>query len=229
MPLTRQLEPEVMDSYGDAAEYDAMNHGLVNRAFVRDLLALAGEPEGEVLDLGAGTARIPIELCRTVEFCRVVATDLSSNMLNIAQVNIEIAELTDRIILHRVDATALPYTDGRFDGVISNSLIHHLPQPQAALAEAVRVVSASGLLFFRDLLRPDDEASLAQLVTTYAGQESPRARQLFADSLHAALDLAEIQAYVVELGFTAASVQQTSDRHWTWQARACDRAPREMA
>ena len=41
----------------------------------------------------------------------------------------------------------------------------------------------------------------------------------FAESLHAALSLDEIRGLVASLGFAAADVQQTSDRHWTWAAR----------
>ena len=43
-----------------------------------------------------------------------------------------------------------------------------------------------------------------------------RSRQMFDDSLHAALSLEEIRGFVVQLGFPAESVQQTTDRHWTW-------------
>src|SRR6478752_6217773 len=39
MPLERVLEPEVMDSHEEAADYDAMDHREVNRVYVDDLLA----------------------------------------------------------------------------------------------------------------------------------------------------------------------------------------------
>ena len=61
--LPRVLETEAMDTPAEAADYDAMDHREVNRAFVIDFLA-AGPPPGEILDLGTGTAQIPIELCR---------------------------------------------------------------------------------------------------------------------------------------------------------------------
>ena len=40
--LARVLEPEVMDSTDEARDYDAMDHGEVNRRFVDDLLAAQG-------------------------------------------------------------------------------------------------------------------------------------------------------------------------------------------
>ena len=64
--LKRTLEPEVMDSHEEAVTYDEMSHEAVNDLFVTDLLT-AGLPAGEILDLGAGTGRIPIELSKREE------------------------------------------------------------------------------------------------------------------------------------------------------------------
>ena len=50
----------------------------------------------------------------------------------------------------------------------------------------------------------------------YAGEATPHQRQMFADSLHAALSLDEIRGLIASLGFARDGVQQTSDRHWTW-------------
>jgi hypothetical protein len=86
-----------------------------------------------------------------------------------------------------------------------------------------RVAPAGGLLFVRDLLRPDDEATLRRLVETYAGGANAHQQKMFADSLHAALTLAEIREHVAALGFDPATVRQTTDRHWTWNAAAGDR------
>jgi len=215
MSLERVLETEAMDSLEEALDYDQMDHFDVNRAFVDELLAW-GPIHAEILDVGTGTARIPIELCVHNERGCVLAVDLSVNMLDIARNNVELASLTDRIMLDRIDAKRLPYEIGRFEAVISNSLVHHIPEPFPVLAELVRVTARGGLVFVRDLLRPNNDSDLDGLVEEYAGDENAHARQMFRDSLRAALDLAEIRALVQQLGFDADSVQATSDRHWTW-------------
>src|SRR5918999_766324 len=110
MSLPRVLEPEVMDSAEEAADYDAMDHAAVNRAFIDDLLAY-GPLTGNVLDLGTGTALIPIELCRRTEDVRVMAVDAAVSMLELARFNLEVAGLTERIQLAHVDAKQLPYPD----------------------------------------------------------------------------------------------------------------------
>ena len=221
MPLLRVLEVEVMDTAAEAADYNAMDHSAVNALFAEDLLATGvfSGNKSNVLDLGTGTALIPIEICRRTADCHVLAVDLAAHMLELARVNVAAAGLADRVQLEKIDAKALPFADGQFDVVMSNSIIHHIPEPMHSLREAVRVTKPGGLLFFRDLLRPDDDATLSQLVQTYAGNESPHSRQMFADSLHAALSLDEVRSLLQELGFPPGSAQQTTDRHWTWIGR----------
>jgi ubiquinone/menaquinone biosynthesis C-methylase UbiE len=226
MPLSRILETEVMDTSEEALDYDAMDHSAVNRVFVDDLLAAlppAPNPESrapliDILDLGTGTALIPIELCKAYPNCRVMACDAASHMLDQARYNLAAHDFNDRIELHQVDAKALPFQETKFDVVMSNSIIHHIPEPLAVLREAVRVTRPGGLLFFRDLLRPESVEQLNHLVETYTAGANDHQRQMFADSLHAALSLEEIQGLIASLGIPRESVQQTSDRHWTWIA-----------
>jgi ubiquinone/menaquinone biosynthesis C-methylase UbiE len=216
--LKRVLEPEVMDTPEEARAYNAMNHSEVNRRFVDDLLA-AGSISGEILDLGTGTALIPIELCQRDTSARVLAIDLSVSMLDLARGNVEMASLMSQIMLDRVDGKGLPYADGRFSAVISNSIAHHIPEPLAVLQEAWRVLAADGLIFIRDLLRPEDDATVQRLVDTYAAGATAHQRQLFDDSLRAALSLDEIRQLVRAVGASPHDIQQTSDRHWTWSTR----------
>lgn len=228
MSLVRVLEPEVMDTREEAADYDAMDHSLVNSRFAEDFLQFAREAgalseadeESEILDLGAGTAQIPVEICRRHATCRIVAADLSVHMLDLARYNIEAAGVARRILLAHVDAKATPFAARRFKMVISNSIVHHLPEPSRLFAEATRLVAPGGVLFMRDLMRPPSEAVLTSLVQQYAGQENERQQAMFAASLAAALTLDEVRAQVGALGFPPQTVQATSDRHWTWSAIA---------
>jgi len=241
MSLERVLEPEVMDSPEEAADYDAMDHSAVNHIFVDDLLAqiergqksevrsqsVVNLPTSDlrplisdldILDLGTGTALIPIELCKRFAECRVMAADAAVSMLELARYNIEVNSLIERIQLAQVDAKRLSFADQMFDVVMSNSIIHHIAEPIGVLHEAVRVTKPGGLLFFRDLLRPESDEQLQQLVDSYAAGANDHQRRMFTESLHAALSLVEVRGLITSLGFTDDSVNQTSDRHWTWIA-----------
>jgi hypothetical protein len=52
----------------------------------------------------------------------------------------------------------------------------------------------------------------------YAADTTHYQRNLFAQSLRAALTIEEICALVAAFGFAPDTVQMTSDRHWTWIA-----------
>ena len=218
--LPRILEPEVMDSEEEARDYDAMDHREVNREFAADFLAFCREalPTAEtpqrILDVGTGTAQMPIELCRQAPHCRVIAIDLASEMLKLAERNVRAAGLQDRIELRLQDAKHLPAGD-LYDAVISNSIVHHIPEPRDVLREMLRVLRPGGVLFVRDLLRPPDLATLDQLVLTYAGSENAHQQKMFRDSLHAALTLDELGDLLESFDRPRSWVKQTSDRHWT--------------
>ena len=224
--LERRLEPEVMDTSEDAHDYNTMDHSTVNRVFVDDFLAfarangfgarLADQNQSlQLLDVGTGTALIPIELCSRRIACQIIAIDLAAEMLKLADLNIAQANLASSIQTARIDAKQMPYATGAFDAVISNSIVHHIPEPRLVFVEVVRVLQHSGLLFLRDLLRPASLAELVQLVANYAGRENVHSQQLFRDSLHAALTLDEVRDLAIACGIPATSVAQTSDRHWT--------------
>ena len=137
--LPRVLEPEVMDSPEEARDYDAMDHAAVNRRFVADFLAVwGGEGGNPILDIGTGTAQIPIELCRTAPTASVVAIDLAAHMLAVGQENVRRAGMTDRLHLELCDAKRLPHASGSFAAVISNSIIHHIPEPGRVVARVAR-------------------------------------------------------------------------------------------
>ena len=204
-----------MDTPEEASDYDSMDHREVNELFVDDLLAAISEP-GDVLDVGTGTAQIPVALCSKHETCRVMAAEAAANMLDLAKYNIEAAGLTQRIELTQIDAKEMPLEDEMFDTVMSNSIIHHIPQPIDCLRESVRVCKTGGTLFFRDLVRLDSNEKIAELVELYAGNENEHQKKMFDDSLRAALTLDEIRELVRSLGFAQETVEQTSDRHWTW-------------
>ena len=218
--LERTPEPEAMDTDEEVSTYDAMDHSKVNATFAEDFLTFHGPCRGgEILDVGTGTALIPIEIARRDARARIVGVDLATRMIARARINIESAGLSDRIRCEVRDAKAFDLPSERYEAVISNSIVHHLSDPRAALAEMARMVAPGGTLFVRDLVRPDSEDQIRHLVDTYTINEPEFARALFHASLHAAFTIAEIDATRRELGLTGGVVAMSSDRHWTWSWR----------
>ena len=218
--LHRILEPEVMDTLEEAFEYDSMDHSQVNEVFCNDFFAARNLNDGvRILDVGTGTAQIPIAMCKRNSGLKITAIDLAESMLTLGNKNIQTARLEDSITLVQVDSKKMPYPDESFDQVVSNSIIHHIPNPVECFKEMIRVTKKDGLLFIRDLLRPFSMVELQNIVNLHAGDATPKQKQLFTDSLHASLSLAEVREMVKRFGFEAFTVIQSSNRHWTFTAR----------
>lgn len=214
--MERVLEPEVMDTWEDAIEYDAMDFQEVNQAFAKSAIAIAPEA-AMVLDVGTGTARIPIFICQQRPQWQITAIDLSENMLKVGRENVEKAGLQHRITLEYVDAKQMPYRDRSFDMAISNSIVHHLPDPMPFFRELKRVLKPNGGIFLRDLMRPIDVATVDALTSSIGSEYNAYQTKLFRDSLLAAFTVEEVEQMLDRAGLEGVKVYQSSNRHWTAQ------------
>ncbi|MCS7148129.1 MAG: class I SAM-dependent methyltransferase [Geminocystis sp.] len=213
--MERILEPEVMDDPQEAEEYDSMDFTEVNTDFALLASKLGDKSFKKVLDLGTGTARIPIILASFRPQWQIVAVDLAASMLAIAERNIRAAGKSSQIILQLADAKNLPYPDNSFDIIISNSLVHHIPNPLDLFQEINRLVKPTGGILIRDLVRPNCEAEIDKIVAEANLDYTPRQKQLFRNSLYAALTVDEIKSLAAGVGWHNAEIYQSSPRHWT--------------
>ncbi|MCB9891904.1 MAG: class I SAM-dependent methyltransferase [Planctomycetes bacterium] len=212
--MKRVPEVECMGTPEEAREYAAMDHKDANESFVAALLE-HGCDRGEILDIGTGPADIPLLLVEKAKGANVTAIDLSDEMLKIARLKVAHAGHSLRIRLMHADAKGLPFADRHFDGVFSNTILHHVEDPIAYFKDARRVLRGGGSLVIRDLVRPDDDASVEKLVDRYAKGATEYARGLFRDSLKAAYTLDEVRDFLDRSGLDDASLAMTSDRHMT--------------
>jgi ubiquinone/menaquinone biosynthesis C-methylase UbiE len=217
--LERILEPEVMDSELDAHEYATFDNSVVNDEFVKRALELA-PPSGYVLDVGTGPGDIAVLFATRAPALRFLAIDLGEHMLGMARRNVVSAKLAERVEIARLDAKATGRPAGAFDMVISNSLVHHIPEPEALFRELRRVARPGAGLFIKDLHRPASASELRDLVDKYADGCTPYQRQTFQDSLHAALTVEEVTAMLDRLGWHDVQARRCSDRHWCIERRA---------
>jgi malonyl-CoA O-methyltransferase len=98
-----------------------------------------------VLDLGAGTCSGVIGLANEFPDGHIIALDFAAPMLMAGkhkmQGNPNVSQLC-------ADAAALPLGNQSIDMIFSNLVLHHCPNPGAALAEARRALRFPGLLTF---------------------------------------------------------------------------------
>ncbi|MDI6779379.1 MAG: class I SAM-dependent methyltransferase [Bacteroidota bacterium] len=212
--MERILEPEVMDTLEDVLEYDTMDFTEVNTLFAQRAIKLL-PMKGVVLDVGTGTARIPLLMLEINPNLNIVTVDLSENMLEVARLNVKKAHLSKKITLQKIDAKKLPFEDNYFDAVVSNSLLHHISDPIPVFKEINRVTKKWGSIFIRDLIRPDSEEAVNVLVNLYAGDADEYQKKLYRDSLYASFTLEEVESLIVESGIKDTTIVQSSDRHWS--------------
>lgn len=226
MTMPRVLEPEVMDGPADAEQYDAMDFSQSDGRFADDAIALLrGRIGSRVLDIGTGTAKIPVLMLRSAPSLSLVAVDMSDAMLEVARRRVAASGLAARITLAPMDAKALPFDAGAFDMVVCNSVVHHVPDPRVAFAEIARVARPGAAILVRDLIRPASTQEAWAIVDRVAAGDGAGQRRLFFDSLCAALSLDEVTAYVRGVGLGDLEVARVSDRHWTAERPLAPQAP----
>ena len=108
----------------------------------------------------------------------------------------------------------LPFKSKIFDGIISNSLLHHLPNPNVLWEEIKHFGKSGSAVFIMDLLRPDLPQKAKELVEQYSGNEPPILKEDFYNSLLAAFTLDEIKEQLKNANLTNLNAEIISDRHW---------------
>jgi ubiquinone/menaquinone biosynthesis C-methylase UbiE len=79
--------------------------------------------------------------------------DFSAEMVGIAR------RAHAEIVVTEGDAEKLPYPDGTFHAVVSSFGIHHVPRPDAALAEGRRVLKPGGRIAFTVWATPEENTA----------------------------------------------------------------------
>jgi ArsR family transcriptional regulator len=126
-----------------------------DRFHLHALLALI-DPALTVGDLGCGTGQIS-ELVGP-HVAKVIAVDGSADMVQAARKRLKGLH---QVEVRRGDMEALPIDDQQLDVAIAALVLHHVPEPARALAEAHRVLKCGGRVLIVDML-PHDRAEYQQ-------------------------------------------------------------------
>lgn len=118
-------------------------------AMVAELETVLGESlprGGTVVDLGAGTGNVALKLALDGRFDRVVAVDISAEMLRRARQRA--SELGIPLQTCVSDMDPLPFEDGSVDLVVGCAILHHIGDVRAFMAEVARVLVPGGACIF---------------------------------------------------------------------------------
>lgn len=211
--MERVLEPEVMDDLEQAAVYARADFEEENQGFVNRFLELYADlTEGHVVDLGCGPADIPIRLATALPGIHITAVDASQPMIDIGEMAVKAAGLTDRVVLRcaRFQTCVMPPADA----VISNSLLHHVPNPLQFWYAVKTFAKPGAAVLVMDLLRPGSPAEAQAIVDRYAAEEHAILRRDFFNSLLASFTEDEVASQLAELNLSRLLIDVPDDRHW---------------
>jgi ubiquinone/menaquinone biosynthesis C-methylase UbiE len=122
------------------------------RALARDLRAsLAGRPELDILDVGAGPGGLAVALAAVFPDARIMTVDIDPAMAALARARIDREGIGDRVRIGVGDVAGLPLPDQSLDLVTSSFSAHHWPDAARGFAEVHRVLRPGGRAIIYDL------------------------------------------------------------------------------
>jgi 2-polyprenyl-3-methyl-5-hydroxy-6-metoxy-1,4-benzoquinol methylase len=212
--MDRVLEPELMDDPAQARAYAETDFTAENQGFVDRFREYFPDfAEGRMLDLGCGPADIPIRFARAYPRCHVTGVDASPPMIELGMQAVSRTGLAGRIAL-RCERFEEVAGANVFDAAMSNSLLHHLPNPLQFWHKLRQLVKPGSPVLVMDLLRPDSPDAAQEIVDRYAAAAPDILRRDFFNSLLAAFTEDEVTAQLARMNLTRLLIDVIDDRHW---------------
>ncbi len=108
------------------------------------------------LDLGCGTAHLPIKLTKLSNKAFIIGVDNSKDLLKVALRRKNVEKLNGQnLYFVRADAHCIPFPDTSFDFIISTGSLHHWNDVSKVLNEIFRVLKRNGQVRIYDQKKCD--------------------------------------------------------------------------
>ncbi|WP_455202746.1 class I SAM-dependent methyltransferase [Kaarinaea lacus] len=215
MTMERQPEPDLMNGEEQALAYAEADFAEPHENFIELFKQSFPNQDivGDVLDLGCGPGDVIIRFAKHFPQAQLLAVDGAEAMLALGQKAIDTAGLSKQITLQKayLPTDALP--EKNYQAIISNSLLHHLNDPQVIWQTIKKYARQGTRVFIMDLMRPRSESAAKELVDEYASAEPEILQHDFYHSLLAAYTVGEVEEQLEREALLEFVVKPVSDRH----------------
>ena len=105
----------------------------------------AREEPISLLDVGSGPGFVPLQLAPLMgKDDRMVCSDISAKMLDVCRLNLQQQDFEPQLHFRKLDGHSLPGECESYDFITMNSVLHHIPEIPAFLAECQRLLRPGG-------------------------------------------------------------------------------------
>ncbi len=185
--------------------YDTMQRRLRDKGWIStDQIIKAGINNGIALEIGPGPGYLGLEWLKKTAGSRLIAVEISNDMIEIARKNVSEYNLNERAIYVQADAQSLPFENNHFDAVFSTSSLHEWSNPEKIMTEIYRVLKKEGKFFISDFRR---DLSFLIRWFLYLAAKPKKIRPGLITSLNAAYTKDEIELIIKKTDFIDFSVK----------------------
>ncbi len=213
MLMQRIPEPELMNDPRQARSYAQADFSEATRLFLQLFeLRFSHHVPHRIVDLGCGPGEITMAFASAYPHSHVTGVDGAGAMLDLANEALrQCPELEKRV---EWQLTLLPDASWQtYDTLISNSLLHHLHDPQVLWQQIRNWGTPGAAVLVMDLYRPPSKHAAKSIVEHYAADSPDILQKDFFNSLCAAFTKEEIRQQLEKSGLEAFQVEIVSDRH----------------
>ena len=212
--MKRIPEEELMTGDEQVKAYSEADFSEGHNAFVDKFKEIYENEsiEGPVLDLACGPCDVTVRMAKAFPELRFHAIDGSDTMLRYAKERLKKEGLKEQIKLIQAYLPVHSLEQVSYPTIISNSLLHHLPDP-LVLWQTIKTYSAPGsLIFVQDLYRPESVEQAKNMLHKHATGEPEILKRDFYNSLLAAFSQEEIEQRLLDSELNL-SIKKITDRH----------------
>ena len=216
--MQRRPEPELMNGDAQVQAYAAADFSSGDQSTVDGILHLLARssplpPDPLVVDLGCGPGNITFRLAEVFPTARIVGIDGAEAMLAVARQRAQQLQLEIAFTCQPLQEVLQGSLLGQADLIVSNSLLHHLHQPDLLWRVTQGLAAPGCRVFHRDLRRPESAAEIQQLLLKHLPSAPEVLRHDFTASLEAAFEPREVNAQLQRLGLNQFEVSEEGDRY----------------